>query len=59
MRFLPPKRKFKVKACPLRFAARHFYAILRDMTSAIALLIATVTSLLLLAGLLLRPARTH
>jgi len=28
------------------------------MTSAIALLIATVTSLLLLAGLLLRPART-
>jgi|GEM_PF-6574489 hypothetical protein len=29
------------------------------MTSAIALLIATVTSLLLLAGLLLRPARTH
>jgi len=29
------------------------------MTSAIALLIATVTSLLLLAGLLLRPARTN
>jgi hypothetical protein len=28
------------------------------MTSAIALLIATATSLLLLAGLLLRPART-
>jgi len=29
------------------------------MTSAVALLLATVTSLLLLAGLLLRPARTH
>jgi hypothetical protein len=28
------------------------------MTSAIALLVATATSLLLLAGLLLRPART-
>jgi len=28
------------------------------MTSAIALVLATVTSLLLLAGLLLRPART-
>jgi hypothetical protein len=40
-------------------AARQLCRYSLPMTSAIALLIATVTSLLLLAGLLLRPARTH
>jgi len=59
MRFLPPKCKLEVKTRSRRFAAWRFCAILLPMTSAYALLIATLTSLLLLAGLLLRPARTH
>ena len=64
MRLLPLKCKFSVKHRQRRFAARHFYVILRPMSSATALhaaitTAATLTSLLLLAGLLLRPARTH